>query len=218
MTLLGGTEHRPVGIQVLRGIGWFLGGVGVLMTAALLVQSVRGDDIGFSASPGRRAAGTAVIVVLLAGGCLTFRSLRHWARRPRWLVPVAALLAVAALVPALWATPPASSAADGCVPLLSAWQPVLAEPSAADQALYESSFDNLATADLHDKAAVAAAIAKDKAIRATPGGRLVSRFASWENSDAACAPVSRTHLGWSAVALGVGTAGIAAAVRRRRRA
>jgi hypothetical protein len=104
------------------------------------------------------------------------------------------------------------------VPLVSAWQPVIATPSAADVAVYESLFVKPATIDWHDKAAVAADLARAKAIRAKPAWRTVGRFVSWANSDAACAPVSRTHLAWSATTLGLGAAGIALGIRRRRRA
>jgi hypothetical protein len=219
MTVLGGTERRPVGVQALRGIGFFVGGVATLMTAALLAWSVRGEDSDFGASAGRRAAGTAVIVVLLAGGYLTFRSLRRWAGRPRWLVPAASLLTIAALVPAVWAAAPATLDSGGCLPLIAAWQPVVAIPSAADVAGYESGFVNPATIDKHHKPAVdAKVIFTVKEARATPAFLRSARFAAWEASDAACAPVSRTHLAWSATAFGLGAAGIAAGVRRRRRA
>ena len=212
MVTVGLRGGRSVGRQVLRGIGFFVYGVSGLLAVLTLVSWVHADDDG-RAGLVRRLAATAVVLSLGVVVALTMRSLRRWEGRPRWLVPAASVLLVVALVPAVYAPAPITSSSDGCIPVLGAWEPVVAEPSAADLAFYESLFGQP-----HPKtrAEADAQVAVARAKRRSPAYQRVENYGLWAQSDAGCAPSSRTHLGWSAAGLGVGAAALTVAVRRRR--
>jgi hypothetical protein len=214
MAVVGGVRRASFGRQVARGIGFFVGGAFALLAVAMLVSWLSSDDDGRPVL-GLRLGATVAVLALAAGVSLVQRSLRRWSGRPRWLVPAAVVVLVAALVPAVYAPAPSTSDADGCTPLLNAWEPVVAEPSAADLAFYEGVFT---TPLPKGKAQLAAFLSAQEAKHRMPAFERVSSYALWLDSDAACAPSSRTHLAWSAAGLGVGAAALTLAVRRRRSA
>jgi hypothetical protein len=219
MTTAAGTGPRPVGRQLLRGIGFFAGlaaaGFGILMLVTL-VQWVRGVDDAALIPAWRRITALAIVAVLVAGSILTWRRLRAWADRPRWLVPMAGLVLVAALVPAVWLPAPAEDlAGSSCVPLANAWRPIVTA-SAADMAFFESGRRSGPPSTVRDHASLLAYTAVLRARQQTPAYQRASHYITWVVTGGRCAPRSRTALEWSAAGLGLGAAAITLAVRRRR--
>jgi hypothetical protein len=211
MAVVGGVARASVGRQLLRGVGFFAGGASALLTVVMLLSWVHDDEYG-RAGLARRLAGTGVVLALVAGGYVTRRQLRRWGERPRWLVPAAVAVFVVALVPAAYA-PSNAFYAGSCVPILTAWEPAMSSPSAADLAYYESTFKIPLP---RTNAQRAAFVHAQEARQQTPAYQRVSRFRFWYASEASCAPASRNRLGWSAAGLGVGAAALTVAVRRRR--
>jgi hypothetical protein len=220
MTVVGGTERRPVGLQLLRGIGWFVALVaavlGVLALAGTAHWLLGTSDAGWGVPAWRRISAVVLGVAVVGGAGFTWRRLRAWGDRPRWIVPAAAAVLAAALVPALWLPAPAGDFhSSACFPIADAWQPVVTA-SAADLAFFAAGMHNGLPSGVQDKASIAAYRTSLRERSQTPAYQRASRYTLWVAGGGSCTPRSRTALGSSAIGLGLGAAALSLAVRRRR--
>jgi hypothetical protein len=218
MVTLGVRGGRPIHRQLLRGVAITVALlVGLLLVATAVPWLLNGDGFDDLSAP-RRLAVAGTWVGLAAGLTFTWRRLRRWSERPRWLVPAAAAIVVAGLVPAVVMQAPVQPGfISHCVPVADAWRPVMARPSAADVAYMTAhpkpSHVSLNVMTRQQRDAFDAAF---NVWLSSPAYAHMTIYSIWQDGPGPCAVPSRAHLGWSAAGLGVGAAGLTVAVRRRR--
>ena len=133
-----------------------------------------------------------------AAGFFVVRRVRRWAARPKWLLPGAACVMIAAAVPALkpFTISPELTPLT-CVPLLDAWHPVIPHPAPADWAVWTSIY----SAPPPSTAAEAkATLARVQAEKATPAYATDARYAEWTFGPGECVARSQRTL---AISLGI---------------
>jgi len=220
MTTATGGRHRSAPRQALRGVGFFVGLVVALFAMVLLwgvAEWLLGDGTGWDIPGWRRASALVIGLVVVGGSVVTWRRLRAWVDRPRWLVPAAAAVLVVGLLPALILPAPADDfTGSPCVPIADAWRPAVTA-SASDLAFFQAGMHNGLPSSVHDRASLAAYTASQRARQQAPAYQRASRYELWAAGGGSCAPRSRVALGWSAVGLGLGAAALSLGVRRRRR-
>ncbi len=215
-----GTGPASVLRQVLRGIGFTLLGLVAVVLAGDAGDWLRGQSGWGDLSATERSAVAGSWLVLVAALVLTWRRLRRWQERPRWLMRCAAVVAFVGLLPMV-AVPAPAQARDisHCVPLADAWRPSVSAPAAADIAFARSvdAVEHRRVAQRPYRPSHGAADAYLAQIE-SPAYSSVALFQLWQRSPGSCASRSRVARGSSAAGLGVGAAAIGLAVRRRRRA
>ena len=191
----------------------------VLVAVAALwavAEWLLGNGAGWDVPAWRRGTALVIGLVVVAGSAVTWRRLRAWGDRPGWLVPAAAAVLVAGLLPALILPAPADDfTGRPCVPIADAWRPVVTA-SASDLAFFRAGMHNGLPSSVHDRASLAAYTASQRARQQSPAYQRASRYELWAAGGGTCAPRSRVGLGWSALGLGLGTVAVSMGVRRRR--
>src|SRR3954470_18226006 len=139
MVTLGVRGGRPLHRQLLRGVAFTAGLLVGLYLAALTIAWLYNEDGFVDLSTPRRLAVAGTWVGIAAAASLTWRRLRSWSERPRWLVAAAAVVAIVGTAPAVAIPAPAVAGfISHCVPVADAWRPVMPPPSAAELAFVRS--------------------------------------------------------------------------------
>jgi hypothetical protein len=231
--------RRPIGVQVLRGIGWTGAGLFALGMAALLVETpganegIINDDLNghttIAIHPQWKAIAVVFGVVVVC--TLAFRRLRRWQARPRWLMPLAVVILIGSTITALKPFGMSSeSDSQSCIPVVDAWHQVVPNPGPVDMRVWRSQFavqlhrspytDPARSRQFYDQQR-ATIRAQESAIKATPAFQRGERYMDWTFTQGVCAPRSRQYLGVSALVLIGGSAALAAVtvvpLRRRRK-
>jgi hypothetical protein len=204
-----GTASVPV--QILRGIGWT-----VLLLLAIAIAAWL-----FWTREHPQWVTIGVLGGLAAGCWLVRRHLRRWATRPRWFLPVGAVVLAVALVPALKPfTIDPEAVPVSCTPLFDAWHPVVPRPSQSDLETWRSVYSAapLGINPLRDPAARQALFAQMARTKATAAFRRADKWVVWTFGSGTCVARSRHDVLVSGALLGAGAIGITTAlvVRRRR--
>jgi len=166
-------------------------------------------------------AAIGILTGLATGSWLVHRQLRRWVSKPRWLVPMGAVVLVVALVPALKPfTVEPEAVSVSCSPLFDDWHPVVPRPSQSEIDTWNSVYSISPVVNLRDPAARRAYFAEKDRIRATPAFHRADKWFLWSFGDGPCVARSRHDLLVSGALLGAGATTITTAlvVRRRRRA
>ena len=235
-------SHRAtpsVARQVLRGVSWTAAGLATLALASALLKNPGAKDgiTNTDVDTGHTTVNIEpqwkamfVVAVIAVISIFVLRRLRHWAERPRWLMPLSVGVLIAGCALMLWPSTVSDAYDDThtCTALLDVWHPVVANPGAADLAvraglynvqLKHSPYQDAARMHAFYLAQQRTLQARDAAIRATPAYQRAERYVEWTISQNACAPQARTRFAASSAVFAGGAAALtgATAISRRRK-
>jgi hypothetical protein len=209
-------RRKFVSAEVRRGLTTTAALLGALWLLHRLFEETGEEpltDGAFTIQP--HWAAIAIVAAVIGIALVLWYFVRGWQWRPRWLVPVGAIVLGAAGVLAANPFTPIDHSYLVCVPLVDAWHPVVPRPNTSDVRVFNSTFASPST--VQSAAEFREFRVASNAARHTPAFKRVTTYLDWSVSKDACTPRARRYLAASAATLVTGAAGTIVGVGRSRR-